>query len=65
MILKCEKQCAVYNETAKTLAETIREFVGVKRMRIALEPNSNDFSFNCDRKEKTMCKSGWVLVDKL
>lgn len=63
MILKCEKQCAVYNETAKSIVEILRESIGLSSARISLMPNSNDFAFDGDPNAPTYCKNGWVLVD--
>ena len=63
MMLKCEKQCAVYNETAKSIAEDLQNYVGLKQAKIGLEPNSNDFSFDTYAAAILFCMNGWVLVD--
>ena len=62
-MLKCEKQYAVYNETAKSLADILSNYVGLRKANIGLEPNSNDFSFDTDSSAPTFCKNGWVLLD--
>lgn len=63
MMLKCEKQCVVYNETAKSLAEILREYVGLTKASIGLEPKSNDFTFDTEPNVPIFCKNGWVLID--
>ena len=63
MMLRCEKQCAVYNETAKAICEILREQLDLDTAKIGLEPNSNDFTFDTDPDAPTYCKKGWVLVD--